>query len=550
MAIRRIETNLSVSGETEYKRKISEVNRSLSEMKSEMQYVEEVFKDQSNSTEALTAKNEILRREVEQQEEKVRALSSAVEDATKAYKEGDKRLDDWRQSLTRAQTELIKLNRELENNEQYLDEAKRSSDGYAKSIDGMGREVDQSAGLLEGLNDGLTGLLGSSGPAIGAMGAVAGGATALVGTIMEVVESTEEYRKIMGTLEVSSQAAGYTTEQTEEAYNRLYAVLGDTQSAATTLANLQAIGLGQEELMDVIDDSIGAWAKYGDSIPIDGLAEAINETIKAGQVTGNFADVLNWGAKEGETYGVKLRAANDANEEWNNAVNDATSAEDFFNLALQECETQSERVDLVMRTLADQGLADAAESWFELNQDIVDSNLATDNLDRALGELGETLSPLAAKLKDFGAGAIGGVTEFIQDLIGGIGDLKQSVSDASTSAQYIADRFTGKTSLSYQEYEATKNATAPVLNSNEIALQESIAIRKATSAPAAQQGVSIKDIQEVAATTANAVMKSGQSLPPMKANISLQIDGREFANATLPDLRAVMASDPEVTDDR
>lgn len=34
--------------------------------------------------------------------------------------------------------------------------------------------------------------------------------------------------------------------------------------------------------------------KYGDSIPIDGLAEAVNETVKTGTVTGTFADVLNW----------------------------------------------------------------------------------------------------------------------------------------------------------------------------------------------------------------------------------------------------------------
>ena len=115
-----------------------------------------------------------------------------------------------------------------------------------------------------------------------AVGAVVAGVQAVTDAITEVVDASEEYRKVMGTLEVSSQAAGYTTEQTAQTYERLYSVLGDSQTAATTTANLQAIGLSQEELMQITDASIGAWARYGDSIPIDGLAEAINETIQAG----------------------------------------------------------------------------------------------------------------------------------------------------------------------------------------------------------------------------------------------------------------------------
>ena len=57
-------------------------------------------------------------------------------------------------------------------------------------------------------------------------------------------------------------------------------MLADDQTAATTTANLQALGLSQEELNTVIEGTIGAWATYGDSIPIDGLAESINETVK------------------------------------------------------------------------------------------------------------------------------------------------------------------------------------------------------------------------------------------------------------------------------
>lgn len=138
----------------------------------------------------------------------------------------------------------------------------------------------------------------------------------------------------MGSLEVSSQNAGYTAEQTAESYRTLYGVLADDQTAATTTANLQALGLSQEELSTVIEGTIGAWATYGDSIPIDGLAESINETVKTSTVTGTFADMLNW----------------------------AGTSEDAFNEKLAACGSESERVNLVMQEMANQGLVDAGKN--------------------------------------------------------------------------------------------------------------------------------------------------------------------------------------------
>ena len=96
----------------------------------------------------------------------------------------------------------------------------------------------------------------------------------------DIADESREYMKIMGSLEISSQAAGYTAEQTASSYKTLYGVLGDDQTAATTTANLQALGLSQSQLDQIINGTIGAWATYGDSIPIDSLSEAINETVK------------------------------------------------------------------------------------------------------------------------------------------------------------------------------------------------------------------------------------------------------------------------------
>ena len=202
---------------------------------------------------------------------------------------------------------------------------------------------------------------------------MSGMSTAAAGVLAGVtalVPATEEYRKIMGSLEVSSEMAGYTAEQTEETYKSLFGVLGDDQSAATTTANLQALGLSQEQLNQIVNGTIGAWAKYGDSIPIDGLAEAINETAKVGTVTGTFADVLNWAGK----------------------------SEDAFNEKLAACSTESERANLIMQELANQGLMQAGEKWKENNKNLVEGNEATAEFQEETAELADTVAPLITEL--------------------------------------------------------------------------------------------------------------------------------------------------------
>ena len=171
-------------------------------------------------------------------------------------------------------------------------------------------------------------------------GAVIEGVKALGGEISDLSAETAEYRKIMGSLEISSEAAGYTAEETAATYKQLFGVLGDDQTAATTTANLQALKVSQEDLIKITRFCYRGLGQVWRQYPYRRIrAESINETIRSGTVTGTFADVLNWGAQEGETFGVMLKENTEANAEWNQAVMDAVTAEDYFNLALQDAGT-------------------------------------------------------------------------------------------------------------------------------------------------------------------------------------------------------------------
>ena len=155
-------------------------------------------------------------------------------------------------------------------------------------------------------------------------------------------------------------------------------MLGDTQKAATATANLQALGLSQENLRVIVEQAIGAWATYGDSIPIDSLSESINETVQVGKVTGVFADALNW----------------------------AGTSEDEFNERLAACADTTERANLVLTQLSEQGLQATGQAWVENNQDIIAANTAQETMNESMAQLGEALQPAASFLMEYGSALV------------------------------------------------------------------------------------------------------------------------------------------------
>ena len=379
---------------------ISSVSKEARDTQSELKKIERLLKMDPGNVTLLKQKQELLNESISKTEDVITALKASKEKADadmangteineKAYRELERQIEANEITLKNTRKEADKVADALNSidNDEIRDVA-RAADDAEEALEDAGKEAADFSDVLKA-------------------NMISDAAREIVGALKDVAEETKEYRKIMGSLEVSSEQAGYTADQTSEAYRRLYGVLADDQSAATTLANLQALELNQEDLLALIDNVIGGWAKYGDSIPIDGLAEAVNETIRAGQVTGTFADIINWGAKEGETYGVKMREATEANEEWNASVEAAETTEDFFNLALQECATEAERVNLVMQAMADQGLSSMAAKWKENNESMIANNEANAKLQEQMGQLGETLEPIMTMLVELTATGLG-----------------------------------------------------------------------------------------------------------------------------------------------
>ena len=540
MAVRQITTRLAIDGEQEYKKQLAAVNRELGNLGAEMKLVDAQFKGQANSSEALRAKHNLLKQSIEQQVGKIVSLQGAVEEAAEAYGEADSRTDSYRRQLLSAETALAKLNDELSENDKLLKEAEDSADGCAKSIDGFGKAVKETADDADGLNDDLGGIGGAlkglrnedgsfnlggvtsalsnlKGLLVG--GAIVTGAKAVKDAIFEIVESTEEYRKSTGKLDVAFEQAGYSAEQAEAIFTRFYEVTGDTEASITAANNLATLRLSFEDLKVMVDAVTGANISLGDSVPIDSLAESIADTVTLGKVTGNLADVLNR----------------------------AGSNEDEFNELLASTNSAAERTNIIMSALSTGGMVEASNSFRETSADIIEMNRSQLELNQAMARLGELLTPIAAGIIGFTADIVEGVTAAItaiSDLIAKIREAREEANEknverSSTSklSRYRAEarlrehlsgsHAAGLDRVPYDGYLAELHADEAVLNAQEAALWRSAARYGASGALVASPPAPSPTTAQSAARRENVTI-----------DVTLELDGQTLARKQYPLMQA------------
>lgn len=220
-----------------------------------------------------------------------------------------------------------------------------------------------------------------NGLAIGAT-AIAGAGTAL----LALSASTAEYRNEQAKLQTAFESAGGSATQATETYNDLYRVLGDGGQATEAAAHLAKLTTNQQELGEWTTIATGIYATFGDSLPIESLTEAANETAKTGALTGGLADALNWAGVNEELFQEKLDA----------------------------CNTEAEREQLIRSTL--NGLyTDAATKYEENNAAILAQNEAQAALDATMATLGETMAPFNTLLAELANDILSAIEPYVKD---------------------------------------------------------------------------------------------------------------------------------------
>lgn len=154
MAAPSINSKIKLDGEREYKAALAEIKSGLNVLKSELNLASEQFRDNADSVEALTKKNDILDRTILTQKEKIEQIEKALQSSASAYGEADERTNRWKTQLNNAQAELVKMERALKDNEGALQKAQREADGTTTAFGKLKKalsDTKEQGGGLKGL---------------------------------------------------------------------------------------------------------------------------------------------------------------------------------------------------------------------------------------------------------------------------------------------------------------------------------------------------------------------------------------------------------------
>lgn len=377
---------------TALKAGLTQANRLIRESESEFREAAAGMDDWTKSQEGLEKRSKTLNKQIELQTSKIDGLVAEKNRIVEAMKKEGKSSDEIAKATDEVNKLINKEAKELDKLKRELNKAETASEKLSGETEELGEKAEEAGdgftvakGAVAGfIADGLSNMVGAIKDAIGNM--------------LGLAEATREYREDIGKLNTAFETAGFSAETATKVYKDLYSVIGEEDRTVEAVNHLAKFVDTEEEMAKWTNTLTGIWGMFGDSLPIEGLTEATNESIRNGQVTGVLADAINWAAESGETFGVKLKANTEANEEWNKAVQDATTAEEFFNLALQDCATEQERQALITETL--NGLySESADNYKKNNESIIEARRATSDYTDKVAELGEKVEPITVTVQ-------------------------------------------------------------------------------------------------------------------------------------------------------
>lgn len=484
----------------DFREQVRQANNEMSELRAELKLNDLQMKATGDSVKGLENKHENLTKQLEAAKRKTEALAQEVEVAVRKFGENSDEASRLRRQLTSAQSaeeklrqavrqcadELSDQRREadktesatekltdtIEKQQTELDDLKRK---YQDAVLQYGKTSDEAKALAREIKD-LSGDLKDNQTELGkaekaandldksfdnaADGAVQAGDgfTVLKGVVADLAsqaiqaaidkigefigyladlpEATRELRQDMTTLTTSFDNMGFSTDQAKGVWKDLYAVFGEDDRAVEAANHISKMADSQKELNDWVTITTGVFGTYQDSLPVEGLAEAANETSKTGTVTGVLADALNWSSEAAAMFAGYMSE-------------DVVTAEDAFNEALKECTTEQERQQLITDTLtalygnAAQTYRDTAGAQMEAKAAVAEHMLAENDLATAIEPVTTAWQEMKTTLLVELAPAIEAVSGVLVDAIGWMKEHPTTVQALATAIGILAAGFSG-----------------------------------------------------------------------------------------------------------
>lgn len=293
------------------------------------------------------------------------------------YSAAKKQVSELSEALNKSVKETGAESKETQELAQQLKKAEKQADDLSKEISDLSEASDDAGGSVGSFADKIKTNFAGIAKAAAGIGAVITAVGKIGTALYEAAEETREYRTEMGKLETAFASSGHGAMAATQTYQELYSVLGETDRSVEASQQLAKLCNSEQQLQEWTTILIGAFAAFDDSLPIEGLAEAANETAKTGTLTGVLVDAINW----------------------------AGASEEEFQKQLNACTTEQERQAVITQKLTSL-YGKTAETYKKTNKDVIDATKAQESLTAATARLGAAAEPVVMVVKEGLAGAV------------------------------------------------------------------------------------------------------------------------------------------------
>ena len=375
--------NIELGGDTtKLNKAMAEANKAIISTQRELKDVENALKLDPGNTELIAQKQKLLAQNIDNTKKKMKLLEEVKTEADKMMAEGTEVNAEGYRKLVR---EIVKAE---------------------KSVEKLTDEVENLNDTAEDTEDATDKMTGGFSIAKGAIsGFIVDGVQALISKTKELIEETREYREDMNKLQVAFESGGHSVDAAKKTYSEFYKILGESDRSVEAVNHLARFVKEEKDLVKWGNIAAGVTATFGDSLPIEGLTEAANETAKVSKVTGVLADALNW-------VGI---------------------AEDDFNTKLEKCRNEQERSVLITETL-NSAYETTGLRYKEVNADIIANREETEKLQQVQVALAEKLEPIMQTCKSV-------VADFAVSAAENLGILESETQKVRNKVDELADAY-------------------------------------------------------------------------------------------------------------
>lgn len=376
---------IGIDGEKEFRNALNNMSQQLKTLGSEMKAVTSAFADNADSQEALSAQANVLNKQIDVQVKRISELQKGLDAASQKFGENDTRTLKWKQALNNANADLNKMRAELGKVEKGLDGTADSTDEAGDAMDDLGDAADDAGNKFSALTVAAGNLISQG------ISTVISGVKDLASTLWDMDDATEEYRESQARLNAAFENSDLSTKSAKSAYKELYSIMGETDTAVEAAQQISLLAESEQEVEKWSRLAAGVVGQFGDALQPETFFESANETLKLGEATGAYTQML-------EGAGVNV---------------------DDFNSKLADCNTEQEKQELLLRA-AESILGGAGEAYRDYAGDIIAANSAQADQTDAMSKIGDAISKLKTQLLNEFAPAIEDISGEIAEFISGI----------------------------------------------------------------------------------------------------------------------------------